>query len=67
MNTPANDRYLRLPEVMSQTGLSKQTIYAKMAEGTFPDRVPLSTRCVGWRESDIAQWKAAPMQWRAAA
>jgi len=31
-----NHKLLRLPDVKSITGLSKSTIYARIAEGTFP-------------------------------
>jgi prophage regulatory protein len=62
-----NDRYLRMPEVMHLTGLSRATIYRKIGEGTFPHRVQISTNCVAWHETDIVAWKAAPMQWSHAA
>jgi hypothetical protein len=31
-----NHKLLRLPQVKQTTGLSKSTIYARIAEGTFP-------------------------------
>lgn len=51
-----NHKLLRLPDVKSLTGLSKSTIYARIAEGTFPKQVPLGPRLVVWVESDIQQW-----------
>jgi prophage regulatory protein len=55
-----NNRYkfLRLPQVKQTTGLSKSTIYARIAEGTFPKQIPLGPRLVVWVESDIQKWIA---------
>lgn len=52
-------RYLRLPDVESLTGLKKSSIYAGMRADppTFPSCVRLSARAVAWRESDIAAWQ----------
>jgi prophage regulatory protein len=47
---------LRLPAVKTRTGLSRSTIYARIAEGKFPHPVRLGARAVGWRESDISTW-----------
>lgn len=38
------------------TGLSRSTIYAWMAAGRFPKPVPLGSRLVAWRESDVLSW-----------
>ena len=51
-------KLLRLPEVKHATGLSKSTIYARIAEGTFPKQIPLGPRLVVWVESDIQNWIA---------
>jgi prophage regulatory protein len=51
-------KLLRLPEVKATTGLSKSTIYARIAEGTFPKQVALGPRLVVWVESDIQNWIA---------
>ncbi len=47
---------LRRPEVERITGLSRSTLYAMMADGSFPKPVKLGKRAVGWREVDIAVW-----------
>lgn len=48
---------LRLPKVKFRTGLSRSTIYRRIAEGTFPKAIQLgSSRSVGWLESDIENW-----------
>lgn len=49
-------RFLRLPEVLVRTGLSRSTIYVRLAEGRFPRPVPLGSRAVGWIESEIEEW-----------
>jgi prophage regulatory protein len=47
---------LRLPAVKARTGLSRSTIYLRIASGMFPTPVPLGARAVGWIESEIEQW-----------
>jgi len=56
MKNPISERLLRLPEVKNLTGLSKSTIYARIAEGSFPRQIPLGSRTVVWLESDIQEW-----------
>lgn len=51
-----SNRILRLPEVMAITGLPRSTIYAAMANGTFPASVKLSARSVGWSEQAVRKW-----------
>jgi prophage regulatory protein len=50
------DAILRLPAVKARVSLSRSTIYAKVAEGTFPKPVILGKRAVGWVESEIQGW-----------
>ena len=50
------ERILRRPEVEARTGLSRSTLYAMMAEGTFPKPVLLGKRAVGWTEGAISKW-----------
>ena len=47
---------LRLPAVKSRTGLSRSTIYTRMATGDFPKPVALGRRAVRWLSSDIDHW-----------
>ena len=49
-------RILRLPDVLARTGLSRSTIYVRLAEGSFPKPVQLGGRAVGWIESDVDTW-----------
>ena len=47
---------LRLPAVKARTGLSRSTIYNRIAEGNFPEPVSLGGRAVGWIEAEIQDW-----------
>jgi prophage regulatory protein len=58
------DRIIRLKTVLSRTGLSRSTIYRKIAEGTFPAQLKISANGTGWHESDINRWIANPVSWR---
>jgi prophage regulatory protein len=60
----ASDRIVRLKTVLARTGLSRSTIYRKIAEGTFPPQLKISINGAGWRESDIDRWIADPAGWR---
>lgn len=50
------DRIVRLPEVVSITGLGRGSIYRLMKLGKFPKQVKLSERASGWRESALHAW-----------
>lgn len=47
------NRILRFPEVRTRTGMSRSTIYLRIAERLFPRPIPLGPRMVGWPESEI--------------
>ncbi len=49
-------RFLRLPEVLERTGLSRSTIYARLERKLFPKPVSLGARAVGWIESEVDEW-----------
>lgn len=49
-------RFLRLPEVLARTGLSRSTIYVRLEQGRFPRPVSLGGRAVGWIESEVDEW-----------
>ena len=57
---------LRRAAVQKMTGLSRSTIYAMMAAGSFPKPIPLGLRAVGWAESEINAWLEARKAERAA-
>ena len=47
---------LRLPTVKAITGLSRSTIYLRMSEGSFPEKIRLGSRAVGWLETEVQDW-----------
>ena len=49
-------KLLRLSTVKDMTGLSKSTIYTRIAEGTFPKQIPIGPRLVAWSEYEIENW-----------
>lgn len=51
-------RILRLPTVLDRTGLSRSTVYQRVAEGNFPKSVSLGARAVGWIEAEVDDWIA---------
>ena len=52
----AQVRFLRLPEVLVRTGLSRSTIYVRLDQGRFPRPVSLGGRAVGWIEAEVDEW-----------
>lgn len=58
----APERIVRIKTVLARTGLSRSTIYRKIAEGTFPAQVRISVNGAGWKESDIDRWIADPLR-----
>jgi prophage regulatory protein len=58
------NKILRLPETMHLTGLSRSSIYAQIADGTFPKQISLGARAVGWIESEVHEWVIERMNLR---
>jgi prophage regulatory protein len=50
------ERFLRLPELKTRTGLARSTIYAFVAQGRFPKPVHISPQIVVWVESEVQDW-----------
>ena len=49
-------RFMREPEILKITGLSRATIVRLEKEGRFPLRRKISRQCVGWLSSEVDQW-----------
>ena len=49
-------RLLRLPEVMTRTGLGRSQVYALMKQGKFPPSVKLSPQSIAFVEQEIEGW-----------
>jgi prophage regulatory protein len=50
---------LRLPAVLAGTGLSRSTIYLRIAQGVFTHPVSLGARAVGWPAHEVTAINAA--------
>lgn len=61
MQSPLPLRYLRLNTVLDRTGLSRATLYRKIAAGTFPAQYRIAERCCGWREAEVDLWLRNPL------
>lgn len=59
------DSLLRIADVRRRTGLSTATVYRREAQGTFPRRQKLGLKSVAWYESDVGEWVADPIGYRA--
>ena len=53
---------LRLPQVIARTGLSKSSIYAKVAAGEFPEPISLGARAVGWISDEVQAYLVARVE-----
>ena len=49
-------KFLRLPEVISVTGLSRSALYRLIAEGTFPPSIRIGGRSVAWCDEEVNAW-----------
>jgi len=50
---------LRLPAIKESTGLSRSTLYLRIAQGLLTKPVSLGGRAVGWPASEVAALNAA--------
>lgn len=56
IDSQAQRRILRRPEVESRTGFKRAHIYSLMSRGLFPKAVPIGSRAVGWDSIEIERW-----------
>lgn len=49
--------FLRLPQVIERSGLSKSVIKQRVRESTFPQPFKIGERAVAWLEEDILSWQ----------
>ena len=47
---------LKISVVQERTGLARSTIYAKVADGSFPKPISLGSRAVGWLADEVTDW-----------
>lgn len=48
--------FVRIGDVIRQTGLAKSTIYQKAKEGEFPKPHRISHRVSVWKADDVRAW-----------
>ena len=47
---------LRRPQVLNKVGFSRQTLYRRIADGSFPRPVRISRQAVGWIKIEVEDW-----------
>jgi prophage regulatory protein len=67
----ASDRLIRFPEVVRMTGLSRPTLYRRIAAGKFPKQVKLSdsdarSAAAGFSQAEVTAWVEANKNARSA-
>lgn len=61
-------RILRIKQLVERTQLSRATLYTLMStDPTFPQKIKMTARTVGFLESEVDAWIAARAQSRLAA
>jgi len=48
--------FLRLPDVLKRTGLSRSSVYLRVHQRCFPQPVSLGSHSVAWVESEVEAW-----------
>ena len=56
MHEFGTDRLLKVDEIALICGMSKSTIYRRVADGSFPAPIRVGVRAARWRRSEINQW-----------
>jgi prophage regulatory protein len=51
-----SEQILKLPEVITTTGLARSTIYKLISENRFPKQIKLTSFSSGWLKSEINHW-----------
>ncbi|WP_288806294.1 AlpA family phage regulatory protein [uncultured Novosphingobium sp.] len=51
-------RFLKIADVVTETSLSRATIYRLVAKGEFPAPIRVSAQRVAWVEEAVQGWKA---------
>ena len=60
-------RILRMKQLIERTGLSRATLYVLMKDPTFPSKIQLTARTIGFFEHQVEAWLASRGQLHAAA
>ena len=57
-NASSVQQIIRLPQVRQRTGLSRSTIYLRVARGEFPRPIKLGVRASGWIADEVVALRA---------
>ena len=49
-------QFLRLPEVLRRTGLSRTALYEQIKNNAFPKPIRIAKRSVAWTDEDVNRW-----------
>jgi prophage regulatory protein len=49
--------FMRLAQVLQETGLSKSTVYDLVKKGEFPSGIRLAEKAVGWVDTEVKAWQ----------
>jgi len=55
---PPVRKFIRMPQVLEMTGLSRGTLYRYIREKSFPQPRQLGPRLLGWYLDEIEEWQA---------
>lgn len=55
-NSLQPESFVRLPEVLRHTGLTRSTVYRLAASGDFPKQFKLGERASAWRWGEVVEW-----------
>lgn len=61
------ETFLRMPQLVKLTGLTKITIHRMVKTGQFPKPAKISPKLVGWPVSEIEAWVQQRLDARRAA
>ena len=56
MKVDIRELFLRAPEFVQRTGMSRGAIYNKINAGTFPKQIPIGANLVVSLDSDLQKW-----------
>lgn len=54
--TQTIDKFLRISDVMSITGLARSTLYALVQNDQFPKPIKIGSRNSAWIASEVGEW-----------
>lgn len=58
------ERFISMDEVLDRIGFSKSHLYRRIAEGSFPQPVPLGPQKIGFLEREVEDWITARLRAR---